>query len=97
MASIFEEKKYKMEVLESLDNRLLEMVDEIHHDWVVTGQEQAKDWSTGELLWEDKEKTIPKYRDKYERVTLEDNQLSDNAKMRIDVINKVRLELVDLI
>ena len=88
MASKFEKIRYKAEVLNDVYRMLESKEKDLHTEYRATGKttEQAKDWSTGELLWEDEEKTIPKYRDKYEDVEIPDDELSDERKKRIGVL-----------
>lgn len=66
-------------------------------EYTVVGksEEQAVDWHTKEPLWEDEDKTIPKYRDKYDYVKKED--LSDDDKARLEAINVIRTTLEKLV
>ena len=67
-----QQKKAQVGVLEKLFETLAEMEKDTVNDYRVVGkrEEQAKNWRTGELLWEDEEKTIPKYEDKYDYVPI---------------------------
>lgn len=82
--NVFQVNKVKMEILERLYASLLEMEKDAATDYRIVGKEdeQATDWRTDELLWEDEEKTIPKYRDKWDHVELTKEELDERPEAR---------------
>ena len=59
--------------------------------------EQEKNWKTGELIWEDDEHTIPKYKEKYDYVDIADEDLTDEERVKIQAIDKLSDYLEKLI
>lgn len=90
-------KRITLEYLEQLMESLNRFEDDVKKEWAVVGkeEEQAKDWRTDELLWEDEEKTIPKYRDKYDYVPKK--ELDEDDKTKLDAINTIKKALEKLI
>ena len=62
---------------------------------VAKSDKQATHWKTGELLWEDEEKTIPKYEDIYDYVDKE--ELDDEDKAKITAVDRIIDALCDLV
>lgn len=95
MANKFKEKQIMAEVL----NELYETVDSkekaVHYDYKPVGKEQAKDWRTGELKWEDEEQTIPTMIDKWADVEKED--LTEEDKLKIKVYQYIKTQLEKMI
>lgn len=95
MANKFMERKIEAEILseiyEELETKLKYATK--RYECVGKEEEQARDWRTNELLWEDEEKTIPKYRDKYDYVTVLDSELTEEEKLRAKVIKSVMAKL----
>ena len=57
--------------------------------------EQDTNWKTGELLWEDEEKTIPKMKKEYDYV--EKPELTDEDKAKLEAIEVIRIALEKLV
>ncbi len=97
MANKFKEKQILADVL----NDLYEAVDTreraVHLDYRVVGEVQATDWRTGELKWEDEEKTIPKMVPKYENVRKDESELTDDDRLKIKVYQYVKTQLEKMI
>jgi hypothetical protein len=95
MANKFEEKRILAEVL----NELYETVDNkekaIHFEYKRVGTEQARDWRTGELKWEDEEKTVPMMTDKWADV--EKEELDEDDKLKIKVYQQIKAQLERMI
>lgn len=89
-------KKAQLDIIEKLFSTLDEAEKDTKSNFMVVGKkaEQAKSWRTGELLWEDEEKTIPKYEDKYDYVPIPEAELSDERKAKIKAIEDLR-EVLD--
>ena len=85
MAKRFTVMKKQAEVLERLEEVLNDIIKDKTMTYDVVGKEteQARSWKTGELLWEDEEHTIPKYRDKYDYVPKK--ELDEDDQITIDV------------
>ncbi len=93
--SKYEKLRIRATVYEDIVNAITEQEKNLHTDWRVIGKSdtQAKNWSTGELLWEDDEHTVPKYKDVYGTVELPDDELSEEAMEK----RRVYLQVLDLI
>ena len=88
-------KRAQIDVIE----KLLEALDDLRKDtskeYKKVGKEtkQATNWRTGELLWEDEAKTIPKYDDRYEYVDIPDEQMTDSKKALLQAISDMESKL----
>lgn len=98
MANKFMERKIEAEVLSELYESLEDKLKNASCRYEVVGKEaqQAKNWRTGELLWEDDECTIPKYNDKYDYVPIPEDSFSVEEQMRIKVIKNIMAKLEKL-
>lgn len=94
MTNKFKEIKTLAEVLEEVDNFIEEKTKDIEFDYVPVGEEQATNWR-GELVWEDEEQTVPKMTSKWDYVK-KDN-ISDEAKDRLEALRKVQRQLEKMI
>ncbi len=92
-------KKAMLEVIEELYSSLENTEKNITHSYEVVGKEdeQATDWRTGELKWEDEEKTIPYYKNKYDYVKRDEADFNDYERAKLDAINEIRKALDKLI
>lgn len=97
MLTKFDEKRIEAEILGELYRRLEEKVSETKRDYRRVGfyDEQDVHWKTGELLWEDEEKTIPKMKDKWGYVDKE--ELTEEEELTIQVCLKLKLALEKMI
>lgn len=98
----FMEMRKKFEVLERLDKELDAILRDKLYDYrrvkeTVT-DEQDTSWRTGELLWEDEEKTIPKMRVdcEWDYVARPDEELTDEDKALRKAVDDVRKLLLKL-
>ena len=94
--------KVKMEVLERLERIFEELKsreESISTDYECVGkeEEQATNWRTGELLWEDEEQTIPKYNNKYESVPKKPENFTEEDLAQLEAIKIIRTTLETLI
>lgn len=92
-------KKAYLTVLERLSATLEEIKRDALNDYRVVGKksEQAKSWKTGELLWEDEEKTIPRYESEWDYVPIPEEELTDEAKAKVEAIKEIETTLEKLI
>ena len=99
MAKRFEMMKAQAEVLTKMDNLLDEIIRDKTMDYRVVGkeEEQAKDWRTGELKWEDDEKTIPYFKDKWDYVAKDEDEISEEDRIMIEVCKAFSKKLDKLI
>ena len=93
----FQVKKHEVDILTKLNERLNDLEKDNLQSYEVIDPcaQQATDWRTGELLWEDEEKTIPKYRPEYgyvEKTTLNDDEQAFQA-----AVNTIRASLEKLL
>lgn len=93
MANKFKEKQILAELLEELWANIDRKEVDAHTEYKITGktETQAKDWRTGELRWEDEEKTIPKMEDKWETVPKE--TLNEDDEIRIKMCQFIKSQL----
>lgn len=93
MANKFREKQIEAEVLGELYNVLATKERDIHQDYRVIGtsDEQDTHWKTGELLWEDDEKTIPRMKQIWGYVDKE--ELSEDEEIRVAVYKRLMAAL----
>ena len=96
MANKFKEKQYVAEILGRLYSQVLSEEKDCVQDYRRVGVTDVQEthWKTGELLWEDEEKTIPKMRDKWDYVakSKEDMNEDDYAKLSACQYIKTQLE-----
>lgn len=94
MANKFKEKKVLAELLDDLYVEIDRKEQDARTEYKVTGktEKQATDWRTGELKWEDEEKTIPKMEDKWETVPKENLTEDDEIRIRMCQYIKSQLE-----
>lgn len=94
MTNKFKEKKAIAEILDELYKIVQDKEDNAHNKYEIVGEEQDKDWRTGELLWADEEKTIPKMVKKWDYVPKEDEELDldDHATVKACQYIKAQLE-----
>lgn len=95
----FGKMRVQAEVLEKLEEQLNDILRFASCEYKVVGkeEEQSTDWKTGELLWEDEEHTIPKYRDRFDYVPLPEEELPDECRLRVEVCKEFIKKLDKLI
>lgn len=95
----FAVKKAQLEILEKFANLLEDMKKDATHDYRIVGkeEEQARDWKTDELLWEDAEKTIPKYRTKWDYVPYTKEELPEEKAAMLKAIEEMEKSLDKLV
>ena len=95
----FLEAQIRAEVLSSLYDVVQEKIKDTQTDYRVVKKNatQATDWKTGEYLWEDEEQTIPKMKDEWGHVTKTDDELTEEDRIRIDVLRDVGKALEKLL
>ncbi len=81
-------KKYALDlissVLATVESRRQDV--EMSYEKIGKSDKQSKHWKTGELIWEDEEKTIPKYDDLYDYV--KKSELSRDDEIDLSVLDK---------
>lgn len=95
----FQVMKAQAEVLEKLDTLLNEIIKDNTMMYAVIGKqtEQATDWRTGELKWEDEEHTIPYYANEYGYVPIPEDEMTDENRIMLDVCKKFSQKLDKLL
>ena len=91
-------KQAELKVLESLFDSLDYLERDTTTEFKKIGKKttQAVD-RNDELLWEDAEKTIPKYEDEYDYVPIPDDKLTDNRLAILEGIRAMRKHLETLL
>lgn len=99
MANRFAMMKAQAEVLEKLDNLLQDIIKDNSMSYEAIGKEkeQATDWRTGELKWEDEEKTIPYFKTVYGLVPIPEDELYEENKIIMEVCKKFSQKLDKLL
>ncbi len=99
MTNKIQMKKAMLDIIEGLYNSLDATEKEVGYSYEVVGKEdeQEKDWRTGELKWDDEEKTIPHYRNKYDYVKRDEADFDDYDRAKLEAIAEVRKALDKLI
>ena len=99
MANKFKEKQIMAEILNELYNVVDKKEEDCRQEYRKIGvtDEQAKHWKTGELLWEDAEKTIPKMVDVWDYVMKSDEEMSEDDYVRIKVCQYIKSQLEKMI
>ncbi len=97
--SVIAEKREMLEILERFERVLNDEEEDVGKIYKIVGKEteQARDWKTDELKWEDEEKTIPLYRDKYDYVDKTEDEMTDKDYARLSAIKKLREALEKMI
>lgn len=92
-------KKAELEVYEALLNELDQLEKGTMTDFRIIGtsDEQETDWRTGELKWEDEEKTIPKYRSIWGDVELTEDEMSEERIAKRKAIASIRAAIEKMI
>lgn len=95
MANKFKEKKYQAEILEELYETLerLEKNHTTEYKQVGVSDVQDTHWRTGEPLWEDDEKTIPKMKTIWDYVTKDESELTEDDRLQIHLIHTIKAQL----
>lgn len=90
-------KKEMLDLLQDIMTMLADKETEVSKEYKNVGKtdKQRTNWKTGELMWEDEEKTIPLYEDNWEYVDKE--ELTENDKARIEAINQIRTTIEKLV
>ena len=93
------QKKAQLTIIEKLMDALNDLKKDTTQEYKVVGKEdkQATNWKTGELLWEDEEKTIPRYDNKWAYVEIPEEELTDEAKVTLQAIEEMKKKLDDMI
>jgi hypothetical protein len=96
---IITKKKALLDVLERLMNTIDSIENETTTEYRVVGksEEQMTNWKTGELMWEDEEKTVPKMRDEYGYVDLTEDEMTDENLATLEAIKVVKEVLEKLV
>ena len=95
MANKFKEKKILADILDELYEVVEAKERSASTDYVPVGEEQEKDWRTGELMWEDDEQTIPKMTKKWDYV--EKETLSESDIILVNMCKHIKTQLEKMI
>ena len=97
--TILQNKKAQLTVIEKLYETLAGIRKDNLNEYKVVGKknEQARHWRTGELLWEDEEKTIPRYEDEYDYVPIPEENLTAEQKATLQAVHDIKKVLTSMI
>jgi hypothetical protein len=97
MTNKFKEKQILAEVLSELFETVEIKEKSVRTDYKPVGEKQGTDWRTGELQWEDEEKTIPKMVPDYANVEKTAEEFTEEDKLRLKVYAFVKAQLEKMI
>ena len=97
MANKFKEKQILAEILNDLYNEVEEAEKRARATYQPVGEKQSYDWRNNELLWEDEEKTIPKMEKDWGYVDKDEDDLTEEDKIRIKVCQYIKTQLEKMI
>lgn len=97
MANKFKEKQILAEILSDLYTNVEAQEKCARMNYEPVCEEQDKDWRSGELLWEDEEKTIPKMTKKWDYVPKSEDEMCEDDKVRIKMCQFVKTQLEKMI
>ena len=99
MANKFKEKQILAEILNILHTSVEQMENDCRRDYRKVGVTEVQDthWRTGELLWEDEEKTIPKMKEKWDYVNKTEEEMTEDDVIRVKVCQHIKAQLEKMI
>ena len=97
MANKFKEKQFTAEILNDLYEEVESKERNIRTKYEPIGEKQEKDWRTGELKWEDEEQTIPKMTKEYGYVDKDEDELTEEDRMKLKVCQNIKAQLEKMI
>ena len=98
MTNKFKEKQFTAEILNDLYNEVEEKERSIRTTYTRIGEKQDTDWRRGgELLWEDEEKTIPKMTDEWGYVDRDEEELTEEDRLKLKVCQNIKAHLEKMI
>lgn len=97
MTNKFKEKQFTAEILSDLYEEVESKERSIRTHYQPIGEVQDKDWRTSELLWEDEEKTIPKMEKEWGYVDKDEEELTEDDRMKLKVCQNIKAQLEKMI
>ena len=97
MTNKFKEKQFTAEILSDLYEEVESKERSIRTHYQPIGEVQDKDWRSGELLWEDEEKTIPKMVKDWGYVDKDEEEITEEDKMKLKVCQNIKSQLEKMI
>lgn len=97
MANKFKEKQFMAEILNDLYNEVEEIEKRARATYQPIGEKQAFDWRNNKLVWEDVEETIPKMEKEWGYVDKDEEDLTEDDKLRIKVCQQIKAQLEKMI
>lgn len=94
-------KSYMAEELAKVTEYLVADIKGLYTEYRRVGEEQKTKWNSDtdqyELVWEDEEKTIPKMCAKYDDVEIPEEEMSEDAKLKLRAYRELFEKLESLI
>ena len=97
MTNKFKEKQFTAEILADLYDEVERKEGNIRTHYQPIGEKQAFDWRNNELLWEDEEKTIPKMEKEWGYVDKDEEELTEEDRMKLKVCQQIKAQLEKMI
>ena len=97
MTNKFKEKQFTAEILSDLYEEVESKERSIRTHYQPIGEKQDTDWRSGELLWEDEEKTIPKMTKEWGYIDKDEDELTEDDKLKLKVCQNIKSQLEKMI
>ena len=97
MTNKFKEKQFTAEILSDLYNEVEQKEKSVRTEYTHIGEKQDTDWKTGDLLWEDEAQTIPKMTKEWGYVDKDEEDLTEEDRLRIKVCQNIKAQLEKMI
>lgn len=97
MANKFKEKQILAEILNDLYEEVEQKEKNVRTTYSPIGEVQDKDWRSGELLWEDEEKTIPKMTKEWGYIDKNEEDLTEDDRIKLKVCQNIKAQLEKMI
>ena len=97
MTNKFKEMQIKAEILSELYEAVESKERYFGSEYKPVGERQASNWRTGELFWEDEEQTIPKMESVWDYVPKNEEDLTEEDKLRLKLCHDIKTALEKMI
>ena len=99
MANKFKEKQYVAEILDKLYKEVEREEMDCGREYRKVGEtdEQDRHWKTGELLWKDEEKTIPRMKEKWDYVEKSKEEMTEEDYAKLTACKYIKAQLEKMI
>ena len=97
MRKAFAMSQFTAEILADLYEEVESKERNIRTHYQPIGEKQAFDWRNNELIWEDEEKTIPKMEKEWGYVDKDEEEFTEEDRMKLKVCQQIKAQLEKMI